>query len=274
MVDLGHEAGMRAEERSDPARIAALLHRIDSLPSGATGALSFDGGVVLVQERRVCWAASSSMQTRLTDRLRHVAQLPPVVLENLFRECRNQGIPLGQALVTRGLLDPAALRLTLLDHTSEALAQLACTTVQDARWTPAGDRKYDAEFTFSTTELLAHASDTYWGPLAQVVRDELDRVLENGGTGCAFVPSSDGVPVPIGVHDAEALGAEGIVELGRWAAGVLHSAAGIVPSSRFVGALKEEGIAAAAWTHDGICYAALLANSIDFANVVIRLKRP
>ncbi len=70
-----------------------LLKGIDRLPRGATGALVFASkdapqGTVLVEENRVCWAAVSNMEHRLTEILRHESDppLPKAVFDEVYEE--------------------------------------------------------------------------------------------------------------------------------------------------------------------------------------------
>ena len=80
-----------------------LLKGIDSLPQGATGALVFTSrdapqGTVLVEDNRVCWAAASNMERRLTDILRRQTDPPLRVddFEEIYEECYRDKIPLGK----------------------------------------------------------------------------------------------------------------------------------------------------------------------------------
>ena len=154
----------------------------------------------------------------------------------------------------------------------QVLVQLARAPRRDAQWSPAGERRYDAEFTFATTEILAHVGDAHWGPLAQHAREQLGRVLQNGGAGCAFLLTANG-PVPVGTHAGEALGVDGILEAGSWAAGVLKDAALAAGDPYFTAMLHEEGGAAAAWMSDGVCYVALCTDRSDFVCLLARLRR-
>lgn len=258
-------------ERSDFLKVAALLRRIDELPPDANGALVFGDAsqsVVLIEGGRVCWAAAPSLRTRLSDRLRHATHLGAAEWDAVFRECVESRKPLGQTLVQRGVLSPSDLREALVEHTSAALAQLAHDR-QEPRWMLATERRYDAQFTFSPAELLVHASDAQWGPLAQHARATLGSLLRNGGCGCAFVATESGV-VPIGVQGLEVLGASGVLELAEWGARFLSSA---LADAYVTAVLREDGPSAAAWIDDGIRYAALCSERSDLVNVLAQLRR-
>lgn len=271
LLSLASEAvGAGGGERSDFAKVAALLRRIDELPPGANGALAFGDasqGVVLIEGGRVCWAAAPPRKTRLSDRLRRATHLTAAEWETIFRECVESRKPLGQTLVARGVLSAAALREALVEHTSESLNRLASSPHEPA-WMPSSNRHYDAEFTFSPAELLVHASDAKWGPLAQLAREHLSERLRNGGCGCAFVADGDDA-VPVGVHGLDALGASGVLELVEWGSRFLRN----VSDPEMAALLSSDGPAAVAWTADGIRYAALCPERSDLVNILVQLRR-
>lgn len=262
------------EQRDDFGKIAALLRRIDDLPPGANGALVFEDaakGVVLVEAGRVCWAASASRRTRLTDRLRQATRLSASEWESMFRRCVEAGTPFGQTMVRLGILRAADLRAALLEHTSEALARLAAGE-HEPRWVEVPGRRYDAEFTFSPAELLAHASDAQWGPLADLARRNLRELLANGGCGCAFVSGPGGI-VPIGVEGVEELGAGGVLDLAEWGVRFLDASRAAAGFAGLASLLRDDGPSAAVWSSGGIHYAALCAERSDLVNILAHLRR-
>src|ERR1700753_1700020 len=104
-----------------------LLGMIDELPAGATGALRFgEHGIVLVESRKICWAAANNMRVRLTDILCNTAT-PPVPrdqVEEIARACTKTRRPLGESLVESGLVSETGLKAALRRHTVEAVAHL------------------------------------------------------------------------------------------------------------------------------------------------------
>jgi hypothetical protein len=254
------------------SRVATLLARIDALPADACGTLAFGGNppssMLRIEARRVCWATSDSA-SRLMDRLRHTIRAEAGELDALFRECRERGTPLGQTLVARNWISAAEFRAALLEHTAAAVARIAGTTRSEAAWLPSREERHDAHFTFSPAELLTRVADAEWGPLAQLARDELARVLESGGRGCAYVPSGDGL-LPLGVVGDE-LVVEEILALGRWAQRALLDATRFTQDPRFVSLARSNGDSLTAWSRSGFVYAALCTERSDLGCILARL---
>ena len=140
------------------ASVQRLLGYIDDLPPGATGALHFgDQGVILLESRKICWAAVRSMRNRLTDILRHQST-PPVPredVEQIYKRGKQTGTPIGEALVASGLATEAGLRAALLKHNGEALVTLALSGVAPHAFVVHSKTGYDPKYAFSSCEMLA-----------------------------------------------------------------------------------------------------------------------
>ena len=109
LASLVNDIDMPDYQSFEVPTLLRLLNGIDRLPRGATGALVFASkdapqGTVLVEENRVCWAAASNMEHRLTDILRHESDppLPKAVFNQIYEECHRDRIPLGETLVEQG----------------------------------------------------------------------------------------------------------------------------------------------------------------------------
>lgn len=246
----------------DLASVAALLRRIEELPEGASGVLLYGQpphGMIMIEGARVCWASAPSVKARLTDRLRRSVAMPADEWGRVIRDSIAQRKPLGQALVAHGAIASEDLRTALLQHTSDALAHLAEETTEP-RWLPATERRHDEAFTFTPVELLARTSDSEWGPVADVARMELRSSLQSGGSGCALVPSAEGFSL-VGVHNVQALGVSGIVDLTRWATLMWRAIEAATAGPRLVATLREDGASGIVWNVQGICYVALCDRS-------------
>jgi hypothetical protein len=221
-----------------------LLRGIDGLPRGATGAFSFSDasslqGTVLIEDRRICWAASSDMENRLTDLLRGQGRtrLPPMAFEELYQECHRENLPLGETLVARGLVSGEGLRYALRQHTAEAIARLAGAASLALTWSFHPTRRYDAQFTFGTSELLCCIGALGLEPKAVEADRTLREVTPERSVGVAFLTGTD---LPVAQVSAESWCCQSLVDLGEWALAALGNgdAEGSVLASDTVNSLK------------------------------------
>ena len=206
-----------------------LLKGIDRLPRGATGALVFASkdapqGTVLVEENRVCWAAASNMEHRLTEILRHESDppLPKAVFDEVYEECHRARIQLGETLVERGIVTTEGLSHALRRHSAEAICVLASSKALAPVWASNRQRPYDAQHTFSTGELMSCVGSFGFDEQAQHAEQRLRELTPMASVGIAYFQTGPELPVAqVGVDgwDCAAL-----VELGHWAREVLTAA--------------------------------------------------
>jgi hypothetical protein len=264
-----------AEEAEPFARLCALLELVDEVHAGESGSIVFGGGsegIILVQSGRVCWAASPGLAARLSHRLRRDAAIDDGRLAAIFRECRESGKPFGETLVARGVVTFDALRTALLQHTAEALLQLAAEP--SPRWVPSPVDRYDRSLTFPSAELLAHSADGWWGPLAAEARNELAEAIGNRATvGLAFlrdVGTRDAI-VPVGIVGAGELSANEVLAAGRAAAALMHS--GDPLGARLIASTCGDGRTSVVWLDRGTYYVAIAAERSEIAFIVAHLSR-
>lgn len=171
-----------------------LLGYIDDLPAGATGALNFGAhGVILLQNRKICWAMEHSMRLRLTDILRNQST-PPVsreTVEQIYRKCKMTGTPIGEALVASGLATEAGLRAALFKHNGEALVALARAGASPDDWVTHTKPGYDPKYSFSPCEMLAMLGAVDDPARATAAQLELSGMLVPESVGAAFTRSAD-----------------------------------------------------------------------------------
>ena len=204
-----------------------LLKGVEALPDGATGALVFTAkdmpqGTVLIEDNRVCWAAASSMEHRLTDILRNQSD-PPVsaeTLEQIYDECYRDKIPLGEALVERGIVTPEGLWRGLRQHTAEAIALLATAQRISPVWASNRQRRYDAQYTYSTVDLLSCVGSFGWEEEARDAEETLREIIPKSAVGIAFLAEGrNGLPVAqVAADDWDC---NSLIELGDWAINAL-----------------------------------------------------
>jgi hypothetical protein len=271
-----YAARMAGEEIDPFSRLCQLLRSIDEVHAGQSGRFSFGNdqeGVILMQEGRVCWAASPAMTSRLIHRLTSAGEYNERELRLLFHECRQSGKPFGQTLVERGIVTLPVLRGALLKHTAEAMAGLARCPASP-RWIPASIDGYDVTLTFTTAELLTQAADVWWGPLAVAARAELELALSGRNVvGLAFLPIAAAAEaiIPVGVRGADTMRVREILAIGNWARGLLRSCDPI--AGRLIGATRKDGRTSLVWSSQGACYVTFGSDAAEMAFVVAHLSR-
>ena len=268
---------------ADVSRIAVrLLRGVERLPAGATGALIFGdksepSGSVLVENGRICWAAAAGMTRRLTDILMEQSRTPLSrdTIEEAYERCRLDGTPLGASLVARGIVTPRGLRDALLTHTGDAIALLSEALREEGKvspaWVPNRTRRYDAQFTFNSTEILVAVgvrSDKERGLRA---KGALENALQDGAAGAAFRADPQR-ELPICEIRGEQIGVEGLVELGRWAHFALERSSRFSPAE-VVAATSASRSGALAWSAEGVVYTALCEDRAVLSYLMSRRSR-
>jgi hypothetical protein len=255
-----------------------LLQQVEALPSGATGALAFgDDGLILIENKRVCWAVARDMERRLTDILceQHEPQLPRSTMEELIRRCKQEHRPVGEALVASGLVSETELRAALERHTCEAILRLAQSrAATPTRFARHVKRGYDPRFVFTTAELLASLAGRRRTELAERARTQLAEVSVADVTGFAFLrdPRSS-KPVLIAVSRSCELSVNAALEISGWAMGLLDVTGVVDPATHVVAGTWCERMALVAWREDGIGYVALCTSRPGSALLLNQLLR-
>jgi hypothetical protein len=264
----------------ETSRLVSLLDRVDRVATVSAGAFVFGPderpvGTILVEGGRICWAISRKMRRRLSDIVRHRSgeSVTSRSLEEIYEHCRTTGEPFGQRLVSSRILTAAELRKALEEQMAEAFAGLLDEAAHEPRWVPRLGHPYDAQFTFSSAEVLSFVGELRWGPVAAEAREELHRSLENGGIGVAAIAGGDSpVPLIVAAHAAESLGARGTLELGTVGATMLSHAPG-GGSATFATWIRDDRRSAIAWSSSGILYSVLCEEASSFACVIARFCR-
>jgi hypothetical protein len=234
-------------ETIHPNALIRLLRGIDGLPRGTAGALSFTAfgshqGTILVEDRRVCWAVATDMENRLTGLLRAEKDTPLSrdAFEAVYQECRLKQMPLGETLVARGLVSNDGLRSALRQHTAEAIGRLAAAAPLNLTWSSNRTRRYDAEFTFTASELLCCIGALGLEFEAEQAGMTLREVTPGPSVGVAFL-ARIGHPLPVAQVSAESWCCQSLLDLGEWAREALGNgdgADGNVLGSDTVNSLK------------------------------------
>lgn len=199
---------------------------VDELEPSATGELVVSGsegprGAVFVERGRVCWAAARGLARRLSRLLGARASLEPSAMESIFLYCKERRVPLGEHLVTRGVLRPEDLRVALLQHTVESLHHL-CAHDARAAWYPRAGAGYSPQFTFATAELFAHIGAVTHAATASRLEPVLRASFGDGDWAAAFVRTNTrGFPEPVATHGAVPASASTLLRIGKWAATAL-----------------------------------------------------
>lgn len=226
-------------------------------------------GSVFVEHGRVCWAAARGLAPRLTKLLIESAKtegdptnVTAASMEEHYRVCKAEGVPLGELLVSRGIVSAERLRAALIQHTAESL-DLLCHPDASATW-HARQGGYSARFTFQTAELLARCcSHKHRHALREDATDVLSLFseAEPGEWGGVFLRDpSYASPVPIALRGSLPDKSTSLVRVGKWAASALDLAAtfqeaahrsageaGDAGEGVFVTSMRPDGSALVAW---------------------------
>ncbi len=183
--------------------------------------------MILVEDRRICWAAASNMENRLTDILRTRSEqpLPASSFEELYQECSRKNLPLGETLVARGLVSGEGFKSALRQHTAEAVGRLSAAEGLTVSWASDSGKRYDAQFTFGTTELACCIGAFGCEGVAEEVARTLLKVTPDSSVGAAFL-ADEGHSLPLAQVSADGWCCQSVVDLGEWARAALASGEG------------------------------------------------
>lgn len=257
---------------------AALLAHIEELPRHATGALRFGHeGLVLLESRQVCWAVAAGMSERLTELLAQQRN-PPIErarIEECLRECRERGVPVGEALLAAGHVTERGLRTALFRQSTEAIAHIARTGTRSDAFVPHERARYDARFVFPTAEILAFLGARRHLALAAAARSELLGALGPDTAGLAFVrDEGESQPTVVSVIGAASLRVVDILDVCGWAAGVFDVATALDPELEISLSTWDGGVAVVSWRHGEAQLVALCPTRAASATLVARLSTP
>jgi len=251
-----------------------VLHVLRSVAQRNSGALVRrrpDGtaaGAILADAGRVCWARSAGQRARMSDLLLAGSdhRMTREVLERAVRACRVQHRPLGEYLLTLGLVDESSLRSALLRHTCEALLDLAN---EDSAWEWLEHRGpgYNASLTFSPADVLSgvHALRVPELTLDWTTRLRA-RVLQGQR---AFVIAKDGPDQGLIAHTGcDDLGLDALFDLAS-RAWELNQLGAAIDARGAVAVFGE--LAYATWQEDGLLSVIIDADDMAFSRLVSQL---
>jgi hypothetical protein len=261
-----------------PARLGSvieLLQQVEALPSGATGALSYgELGAILVQNKRICWAVAAQMPKRLTDILctQKEPPLPRDEMERLFRRCKEHNRPIGEALVSGGLLSEEQLRSALRRHNGEAISLLAAGQPRAGKFVPHAKTGYDPRFVFTTADLLASQSGKR--TLSGLAQEQLDDALGPDTNGFAFVrDEGSGGPVLLAVNASCELRVAEALEIGAWASRLFDVTTFFDPSTQVASATWCASTSLVTWRAVGVHFAVLCSSRPASTLLINQLAR-
>lgn len=261
----------RPPRGSDPRAtipVTAEAYRaFQRVPAGAIGALVRklpDGsmiGAMLVERGRVCWAVCNDCPNRFTDLLVAESEtLTTAQVNALVAECRRDHVPLGETLLSRGLLSQPVLRRALLRHTCESLDHLLREEDVPWSWIDHAHAGYDPLLTFSPIEILVGLQTLINPSAAAKAESTLDVVKAAGLRGFA-IERTHGVRAPIAQIDCDTLELTTLGDLSAHADEIM-SVAAIADLKLAVVEFGE--LALASWSEDNIRYVLLRDGELAF----------
>jgi hypothetical protein len=254
-------------------RLHTLFEVINASSPEGSGALHFgdgpSGGIVLFDSGRVCWAAVPGAGRRLTDLVCAHAAISRRQIESEYQECRRRGIPIGEYLVDRKVLDAEQLRALLLRQTSETLVTLAEGDTEPV-WVPHRGAGYQPRFTFTLPEIAASTTAAGLAIDGTAARNELSAIIDRNGIGAAFDVDVEGEPLPFAVEgDIEDYHL--VIALGGW----VSDAVSRWPSESFPGFIVANtghgGLVA--WIAAGCLFGARFRSSSGLTRALAYLMR-
>jgi hypothetical protein len=215
------------------ANVVDVLSAVDDCPASESGALVIDDGggdargTVLVETRRVCWAAAPGRGARLRDLLRRHAEraLDDAELDAAFARAREEQRPISELLTERSLVSDDGLRAALKQHTVESLIAQCDGSHRPTTWVPHRQRGYRARFTFPPSELLAAVGAELYPAESEGADHGLD-VAATARTAGSFAIGDDDAPVAVRIAGASLVPVRELLELGDWAAAALTACNG------------------------------------------------
>lgn len=249
----------------DVSSFVELVDRVDQLPDPATGAFVVGPqqspvGTILVEDRRICWAAVGGMGRRMTDILRRQSDPPldTAVVEAAYRRCRESGRPIGEELVSSGLVSNDGLRRALRQHTAEAIGLLSGMPGVSIRFVEHKQRRFDARFSFTPTDLVLAIGVRADPSRACRTQARLADALEGGeGLGLGFLRSSAAAHLtPIASFRSGGLRAAELLALGAWSANTLDLTSATTGDGLVITSAPT-GDSAAVWMEDGTVHVVL-----------------
>ncbi len=261
----------RPPRGSDPLStrpVTTLAYRAFKLvPPSANGALVRkrpDGsllGAVLVERGRVCWAVCNDCPNRLTDLL--VAEsdaLTNELVTSLVAECRRDHVPLGETLLSRGLISQPVLHRALLRHTCEALDHLLREETIPWSWVDHAHAGYDPLLTFSPIEILVGLQTLISFEAAVRAKTTLDVSMAAGLRGFA-IERTHGMRAPIAQIGCETMDLTTLGDLSVHADEIMSVAA---TADLKVAVVEFRELAFASWAEDNIRYVLLREGELAF----------
>jgi hypothetical protein len=253
-------------------RLASLFAVIHASTHEGSGALQFGdpprGGAVLFDAGRVCWAAIPGAGRRLFDLVCSYAEASRREIESAYAECRARGVPFGEILVERKLVNAGELRDLLLRHTSENLVTLAERDAEPV-WVPHRGGGYHPRFTFTLPEIAASTTAAGLAIDVTAAQDELVAVVGGDGAGAAFDVDIEGRALAFAVRgeldydDVRGLGVWVTMVASRWPS---DSFPGFIVASMGAGGLV-------AWATGGCLFGARFDSSSGLVRALAHLKR-
>jgi hypothetical protein len=244
---------------SRPNGIGALMRK----PSDGTMV-----GAMLVERGRVCWAVCNDCPNRLTDLL--VAESEVLTndqVNDLVVECRRDQVPLGETLLSRGLISQAVLYRALLRHTCESLDHLLREELAPWTWVDHASAGYAPWLTFSPIEILVGLQTLLSPRAASRAADALGLVVVPGLRGFA-IERTHGMRAPIAQLGCDALELSALRDLAGHADEIM-AVAGTAELKLAVVEFRE--LALASWTQDHIRYVLLRDGELAFNQLLAHI---
>lgn len=265
-----HDYGACRNARPLPegeSTVVAAKRVLERAEAGGSGALVLQRkdsslvGAILVERGRVCWAVCNDCPRRLSDMLvEESSSLTHAQVAEVVAECRRTHAPLGETLLSRGLVTQEALHRALLHHTSVSLDHLMRAESSAWTWAPHTQHSYSPMLTFSATEVLVGMSQQL-DPERSAKALAVLRATSTPKQRALALQRAAGGRVPIAHLGCEQLELSALIVISRQADELL-SVASIADLRMAV--LEMDDLSFAAWGQDAVRYVLLCEGKLAF----------
>jgi hypothetical protein len=252
-----------------------LMVAVEDLPEGATGVLHVGPhGVLLLESRRICWAAAVGMEPRFAELLKQELQveLSRAQFDDLWRQCREDGAQFTSTLLKAGVVTEGSLRAAFFSQTVEATAHLARSGPGSEYFVPHARGRYNARFTFHPAEIIAALGARTNRALTVDATRVLEETLVNDTGGCAFVrDGGTSLPVVISAAGDAPLRVADMLALCGWASALFDVTTVFDPDVRVAAGTWSGFGCVVAWRVGQVQFAALSPNRAGATRIVAKL---
>jgi hypothetical protein len=275
-------SGVVPRTSRSPRVVADLLGDLAALEQPATGALivgSAEGlrGILVLDQGRLCWAATRSVGARLLELVAQTASVSDAqaridaVLSALLKE----RLPLGESLLKRGVVTSDAMNAAFKRQTVETILGLAARGARPLGWIPRASLPAAVDFSFTLSEMLVACNAAMASEAVKAATTQLEEMLDEGTAAISFaLDRSEHNASPIFVRGDLKLDLEQLSALGCFAVEALASARELAmePGGQYVSATLDGATSVVVFRRGMLAHLAICDGADSASSVMMRLE--